>query len=143
MDFFTKLGETITATGKDVSQKAKDLTGLAKLNIDIRTKEEYILRQYTQIGEQYYNLHKEDAEPFFEEMALVTETKEEIEKLKQEISELKGIKKCPSCGTEMEMEAVYCTKCGAKYDSIFEEEDVQKFTKEPEKDSAKDSEPME
>lgn len=54
MDFFSKLGDTISATGKDVSKKARDLTGLAKLNMDLRAKEEYILRQYQEIGKQYY-----------------------------------------------------------------------------------------
>ena len=40
MTFFTKLGETISATGKDVSQKAKELTEIAKLNMDVKTKED-------------------------------------------------------------------------------------------------------
>ena len=32
MEFFDKLSETIVSAGKDVGQKAKDVSGIAKLN---------------------------------------------------------------------------------------------------------------
>lgn len=116
MDFFTKLGDTISATGRDVSQKAKDLTGLAKINMDIRSKEEYVLKQYMEIGRQYYEQHKEDAEPGFAEVGLIKETLKEIEALKDEAAEKKGLKKCQSCGAILSVEDAYCNKCGAKYE---------------------------
>ncbi len=121
MDFFSKLGETISATGKDVSKKAKDLTGLAKLNMDVRAKEEYILGQYEEIGRQYYELHKEDPEPIFDEMPLIKEALEEMEALKHEIADLKGLKKCPSCGTVLDIDDVFCNQCGTEYDSVVKE----------------------
>lgn len=122
MTFFTKLGETISSTGKDVSQKAKDLTELARLNLNIKAKEDFIEKQYGEIGKQYFNLHKEDQEPFFEEINLISETLKEIERLKSEIADLKGKKKCPACGAVVEQDAIFCNQCGAKCESIFEEE---------------------
>ncbi|WP_075717424.1 zinc ribbon domain-containing protein [Roseburia sp. 499] len=116
MDFFSKLGDTISATGKDVSKKARDLTGLAKLNMDLRAKEEYILRQYQEIGKQYYEQHKEDTESAFGEIALIKEAMEEMEAIKGEIAELKGMKRCQSCGTPLNIDDVFCKKCGAKYE---------------------------
>lgn len=121
MDFFSKLGDTISATGKDVSKKAKDLTGLAKLNMDIRNKEEYILRQYTEIGKQYYEQHKEDAEPVFPEITLIKSALEEIEALKSEVADLKGMKKCQSCGAAMNVTDAFCNQCGAKYEEAEKE----------------------
>ena len=94
MAFFTNLGETISATGKDVSQKVRDLTGIAKLNLDVKVKEDFVEKQYMEIGKQYFDLHKDDEEPFFEEMKLIQETLKEIEQLKAEIADLKGKKKC-------------------------------------------------
>ena len=38
MEFFDKLSETIVSAGKDVGQKAKDVSGIAKLKMDIRSK---------------------------------------------------------------------------------------------------------
>ncbi|EOS21099.1 hypothetical protein C806_04684 [Lachnospiraceae bacterium 3-1] len=124
MAFFTNLGETISATGKDVSQKVRDLTGIAKLNLDVKVKEDFVEKQYIEIGKQYFELHKDDEEPLFEEMELIQQSLKEIEQLKAEIADLKGKKKCSVCGAVVEQDAVYCNKCGAKCESIFEEEVV-------------------
>ena len=88
MDFFNKLGDVITETGKDVSQKVSDLTGIARLNMDVRKREDFVKKQYTEIGKQYYELHKEDEEPFFEEIKLIRETLQEIDELKIQIAEI-------------------------------------------------------
>ena len=42
MAFFDKLSETLTNASKDVGQKAKDLSGVAKLTMDIHTKEDQV-----------------------------------------------------------------------------------------------------
>lgn len=138
MDILSKLGETLSATGKEVSQKAKDLTGLAKLNMDIRAKEEYVLRHYTEIGRQYYEMHKDDVDPFFEEMKLITDAKREIERLKAQIGELKGQKTCPSCGNVMDIENAFCAKCGEKYDSVVEE-DLKEETTDADKETVEEA----
>lgn len=114
MDFFSKLGDTISATGRDVSQKAKDLTGIAKLNMDVRSKEEYVLKQYSEIGKRYFEMHKDDAQAEFEEVALIKAALEEIEGLKNEIAVMKGLSHCTSCGAVMGADDAFCTKCGAK-----------------------------
>ena len=90
----------------------------------MKAKEDFIEKQYTEIGKQYFELHKEDEEPLFEEINLISESLMEIERLKSEIAEIKGKKKCPACGTVVEQDAVFCNKCGAKCESIFEEEAV-------------------
>ena len=112
----------MTEAGKDVSQKVKDMTGIARLNMDIKAKENYINKQFAVIGEQYYEMHKDDIEPLFEEMALINEAKEEILRMQNELADLKGMKKCPSCGATADQEAQYCPSCGTKYESVYEEE---------------------
>ena len=119
MDFFSRLGDAISETSKDVSQKVADFTGIARLNMDIRNREELVRKQYLEIGKQYYEMHKEDVEPFFEEIRLINETLAEIDQLKAKIADLKGKKKCSVCGAVNEGEAAYCSKCGAKCESIF------------------------
>lgn len=42
MEFFDKLSETIVSAGKDVGQKAKDVSEIAKLKMDIRSKEDFV-----------------------------------------------------------------------------------------------------
>ena len=62
MDFFDRMGEKLVTAGRDVTQKAKDLSGTAKLNLDIKAKEDFIEKQYAQIGKLYYEDHKEEAD---------------------------------------------------------------------------------
>ena len=54
-------------------------------------------------------------------MNLIKEAMEEIDQLKSDIADLKGKKKCSSCGVVIEQDALYCSHCGAKCEFIFEE----------------------
>ncbi len=124
MEFFDKLGETIVSAGKDVGQKAKDVSEIAKLRIDIRAKEEYVQEQYAVIGAAYYEKHKNDevvgtdeAEQFY----LIGEALAEIARMKAEVLKIKGASECPKCGARMPEAATFCSDCGAKLNDIFEE----------------------
>jgi hypothetical protein len=105
-----------------VSQKAKDITETTRLSVDIKAKEEYINKQYASMGEKYFELHQEDEEPLFEEIPLICEAKAEIARMKEQLAEKKGMKKCPACQASMDQDAQYCPNCGAKYETPFEEE---------------------
>lgn len=101
MEFFDKLSETIVSAGKDVGQKAKDVSGIAKLKMDIRSKEDFVEKQYAELGKAYYEKHKD------EESA--------------EVFKLQGAVECPKCGAKMPQGAAFCSSCGTKMDDIFEE----------------------
>ena len=113
MEFFDKLGETLMTAGRDVSQKAKELSGAAKLNLDIKAKEDFVQKQYAEIGRQYYEAHKDDASTEFEQFASIREALESIEQMKKDLLELKGAKACPQCGAKMSEDAAFCSECGA------------------------------
>lgn len=132
MAFFTKLGETLTETSKDVSQKAKEIADLARLNMDLRKKEDFIQKQYLEIGKKYYELHEEDEDPLFDEIALIQEALQDIQKLEIEIAKRKGRKKCLSCGTLLDQDSMFCKKCGSKCDSILEEDMAENAEAAPE-----------
>lgn len=114
MAFLDKLSETLVSAGKDVSQKAKDLSGSAKLTMDIKSKEDYVQKMYAEIGKQYYEAHKDDAEAVYEQMAQITEALAVIADMKKELLNLKGAKTCPRCGEEVKAADAYCSSCGAK-----------------------------
>lgn len=121
MDFFDKLGETIVTAGKDVTQKAKDISGVAKLRLDIRSKEEFVEKQYAFIGKKYYEAHKDDDVLDFAECSVIEEALQSIETMKAQLLELRGAKKCPNCGAEISDGSSFCASCGAKIDDFFEE----------------------
>jgi rRNA maturation endonuclease Nob1 len=112
MAFLDKLGDTLVSAGKDVGQKAKDLSDTAKLTMDIRSKEDQVQKYYTQLGKQYYEAHSDDESD--EQIAQIKETLAVIEDMKKELLDLKGAKVCPACGREIDAEDAYCKSCGAK-----------------------------
>ncbi|MCI5493270.1 MAG: zinc ribbon domain-containing protein [Lachnospiraceae bacterium] len=129
MEFFDKLGETLMTAGRDVSQKAKELSGAAKLNLDIKAKEDFVQKQYAEIGRQYYEAHKDDASTEFEQFASIREALESIEQMKKDLLELKGAKACPQCGAKMSEDAAFCSECGASLTPAEEPEvpDEEKY----------------
>lgn len=122
MDFFDKLGESLVSAGKDVSQRAKDVSEIAKLRLDIKAKEDYVEKKYAALGKAYYEKYKdeegcEEAEQLF----LIREALEEIERMKAEVLRIQGSTECPKCGAKMPDGASFCSSCGAKMDDMYEE----------------------
>ena len=114
MAFFNKLSETLVNASREMSQRAKDLSGTAKLTLDIRSKEDQVQRLYAEIGRQYAEEHKEDDPAAYEEMEQIKELLTAIEAMKKELLDLKGAKVCPRCGKEVQTADAYCKCCGAK-----------------------------
>lgn len=123
MDFFDRLGESLATAGKEVGQKAKEVSELTKLKLDIKAKEDYVQKQYALLGMAYYAKHKdeedcEEAEQFF----LIREAIAEIDRMEAEVMRIQGAVECPKCAAKMPMGATYCSNCGAKMDDLYEEE---------------------
>ena len=121
MDFFSKLGDSIVSATQEVGEKAKGMTDVAKLQYEMRSKEDFLNKQYQEIGKIFYQENK-DAAPeaytsLFEE---VVAAQKRIEEIKEQIAYTKG----PKCGAVVSGSAAFCSKCGAKMDEdIFEDED--------------------
>ena len=158
MDFFNKVGSTISSKSKDVTKKAKEIAEIAKLTGQIAEKEESIKSAYIELGKYVYESQKEDApEEVAEKFAVIDTTVEEIEHLKREISRLKGRQVCPDCGKEVSYSAAFCSYCGAKLpepepEEVVDEGEVTEVTEdsaeaaeaaEPVEESAEAAEPVE
>lgn len=122
MALLEKVGDTILSMGKDMSQKAKDMSGIAKLKLNIRSKEDFIKEQYIEIGKAYYERHKGEEVPVMAQFSQIDEALEDIARMELQILELKGARKCPECGSEAAETAEYCSVCGAKLSVVVEEE---------------------
>lgn len=121
MELFEKIGDTIVSAGKDVTEKAKELSSVAKLKMDIRSREDFVEKQYALIGKKYYEAHKDDDILDYEECSVIEEALQTIADMKTQLMNLKGAKKCPNCGEEVAEGASFCANCGAKLDDFFEE----------------------
>lgn len=92
MDFFEKVGETITSKGMEVADKAKEVAEIANLRSQISTCEEVIKKNYLEIGKLYYEKYK-DAEynDFAEQCTAVDNARNGVKALEEKIREIKGI----------------------------------------------------
>ncbi|MBQ6805799.1 MAG: zinc ribbon domain-containing protein [Lachnospiraceae bacterium] len=91
-NFVSKLGETITTKGKEVSDKAKDLAEIANLRSQINTCEEVVKKNYMEIGKKYYELHGSMPEEEYEEQCrAISNAQMGIADLEAKIKEIKGI----------------------------------------------------
>ena len=130
MAFWENFGETITAKSKEMADKAKDFTDIASLKGQIVSQENVILRQYKEIGREYFAAHKDDAETDFpQQMETIKKAECIIEELKKKIADLSGTKRCAACESEVPDNSAFCPKCGTKMeekaeDAYFDEEDA-------------------
>ncbi len=131
MDFFDKLSKKATEAYQATKEKTTQVSGELKLKGKINSNEDKVYQLYAQIGELAYDafitnteLDKDTITPMFEE---IKEYRDEIEKYKTEILELNNKKACVKCGAELEADAGFCTKCGAKQP----EKDAPDFRVEP------------
>ncbi len=91
MGFLDNLGKTLTSAGEATANKTKELTELAKLNIDI-SKEESVLRaKYNEVGMKYYDITKDNPdEDFKNDFDAIAESIHTLAELKVKLQELKN-----------------------------------------------------
>ena len=101
MSFFDEMKESLVSAGKDVSQKAKEVSGVAKLKLDVKSKEDYVEKQYAELGRTYFDAHRDDEENAEnEQFTVIKEALAEIERMKAEILNLQGAAECPNLEQE-------------------------------------------
>ena len=115
MGFFDKLSDVINSTSKEINKKAKDLMSSNKLEGQIAAEEDKIQSIYLQIGMEYYAACKDDPECTYAQLCQqIDAARKEISKLKKELEKLKGLQRCPNCGSAVSVDAAFCPKCGTK-----------------------------
>ncbi len=114
MAFFEDLGKKITQTSQEVMQKTKDFTDVAKLNSALSDEESRVNNIYCQIGQLYASLHGQDNDvEFIELLTELNDANKKIENIKQEIQDIKGVKRCNICGAEIQKNSAFCSSCGS------------------------------
>ena len=124
MAFFNDLWKKITDTVDVVGKKTNEVVEIQKLRGQISSLERETAGCYEELGrilfEKYENHEElpEEAEALCDtiaaNMVLITE-------YENEIADMKGQQKCPSCGAVVKNDMNFCPKCGAK---VKEEEEA-------------------
>ena len=115
MGLFDHIGKTVTNTGRTTIQRGKELADITRLNTRIAENQNRIKILYGEIGEIYYQLHANDAEPEMSaQVNSITKMKQQNQQWEEEIQGLRGFQKCPHCGQMIRKNMVYCDKCGSR-----------------------------
>lgn len=117
MSILDNITDKVTKTAKAAAKKSGDIVEVTKLNISIGAEEDKIEKLYKQIGKEVFNKYQDieqipvDIKSYCEE---IQKHMENIAQMRNKINELRKIKYCPSCNHEIDYDALYCPKCGAK-----------------------------
>lgn len=91
MDSISKAADTTKDLADKATDKAKDVSRIAKLTLEINSEKDVIRKAYSEIGKLYYETHKDDPEGFFIQLCdEVTLAQENIAAKEAEIAELKA-----------------------------------------------------
>ena len=94
MEFFERLGETVTTTGQAVVEKAREIQAIARLKGQIAACEEVIRKNYLEIGQKVFEQRKEnrtvDETTFEKQFRAIENAKKGREELKRQIEEIKN-----------------------------------------------------
>lgn len=92
MDFFEKIGDTISDKGRKAADKAKELAEIANYKGQIFNHEEAMKKKYMEIGRIYFEHYGNMPEaPFEDACRSINEAKESVKELQAKIQELKGM----------------------------------------------------
>ncbi len=116
-DILRQISTTVTEAGKEGLEKAKEFRDSAKITLEIRDRENSIQKAYRELGKAYYQDHKNDEEPDYDQVAYIKAAFEEIGELKSNKDEVRGIRRCSECGEQIPTGAGFCPNCGKKYEA--------------------------
>lgn len=119
MGFLDDLGDSIVKGGRQAADWTKNTANTAKLSVDIRTREDDLEKAFAELGKKYYNEHKNDEDT--SEFDAINSIYKEIDHLKNELAEKKGMQICPKCGAFVARDAKFCNECGEKLDLFTED----------------------
>lgn len=115
MAFFDQLGQKLTQTSQDAVKKTKDMAEVVRLNGVINEEMKKIEAGYRELGKLYYEQYAGKEDPLFQPyVAEIRRVEASIQEMKETVRQLKGVQACPSCGSELQAGAAFCTVCGAR-----------------------------
>lgn len=123
MGFFDNLGKKASAAYDATAEKTGKIAKEAKFRMKINENKSEINNIYKEIGKKVYEKHtrEEDIDiktELEEECTKIDVLSAEIETCLKSILELKEKKQCEQCHSEIDLDSMFCPKCGAKQPEV-------------------------
>lgn len=128
MDIFNRAMESFAAAGKGFTQKASDVSGLARVTMKIKEEEKLVEQSLIELGTLLYNQRNEESMQMFpQQTEALQQLYATLKADKVEMAYLKGKKVCPNCGEELDGVVQRCTSCGMNVENVVRPSAVQTF----------------
>lgn len=117
-DGLTKKGAEISNSLQESINKSQRISALKKSISENNSK---ISRTFSEIGKNVYEKRTMDEEVMTFISGKIEEidsTKKENEELEKELLGLNNKKKCPECGTEVDIDVTFCPVCGKEQEKV-------------------------
>lgn len=115
---------SISRFAQNAATKGKEVAEVTRLNMEVSNTEQKIKKAHLDLGAyiaEHPELIPEQDETITGLLRAVADGKEELEKLKQNLLDVRNVNICSSCGAEVSRNSKFCGKCGAPMDrSILE-----------------------
>ena len=118
LDGLTKKGAEISNSLQESINKSQRISALKK---NISENNSKISRTFSEIGKNVYEKRTMDEEVMTFISGKIEEidsAKKENEELEKELLGLNNKKKCPECGTEVDIDATFCPVCGKEQEKV-------------------------
>lgn len=149
MGFFDNIGKKASAAYDATAEKTGKIAKEAKLKMKINENKSDINDLYKEIGKKVYEKHVREEDiniktELEEECTKIDVLSAEIETCLKSILELKDKKKCRKCNSEIDIEDIFCPRCGEKQPNIEAKEakeiieDLENANIKPENETEKE-----
>ena len=129
MDIFNKAKESLSAAGKGFTQRASDVSGLAKITMKIKEEEKQLDQSLKELGALLFNQYNPEAQQLFpQETENIRQLYAALKQDREEMAYLKGKKICPNCGEELDGDVQRCTSCGMNVENVVRPSQIQAFS---------------
>ena len=128
MDIFNKAKDSLSAAGKGFTQRASDVSGLAKITMKIKEEEKQLDQSLKELGALLFNQYNPEAQQLFpQETENIRQLYAALKQDREEMAYLKGKKICPNCGEELDGDVQRCTSCGMNVENVVRPSQIQAF----------------
>lgn len=121
-DFFKKIGHGFSVASKNMKESIDISKKRSEIKKQISDGNDRIEKIKLSIGERVYDAYKNEArtESNIELCKEIDAIYLQLKTLEAQVLELDGIKLCEKCGVRIPLDAVFCSKCGARQTASFD-----------------------
>ncbi len=119
-DKIDMLGQKVGGAVSKAQDSTKTFADKTKLKSKVRTEEDKINKTYASIGKKFVELYGDNAsEEFAGFISEINESNKLIKSYNLQIAALEDALCCTSCGAQISKDSDFCSKCGAKQETVI------------------------